>query len=335
MRAPVFSAHGAVEARPLLLLCLEDADGVRGYGEAAPLEAYDGVSIEAVRSALEDCVPVLASADGADDARLLPDCARRAVLPQALAAVDLALWDLAGRRAGEPVWQLLGAPAAPQVEVNATIAAADRAGAAAEAGALRAAGFTCLKAKVALGDDPGRLAAIRAAAGPEMAIRVDANGGWSVEEALAALRVLAPAGIELCEEPASGLEAIRRVAARSPVPVAIDESAAAPGALEARACAAICLKIGRCGGITGVIEAARRARSVGYEIYLASTHDGPLGIAAALHAAAAIQPDRPSGLATLSLFDAPAPFEPRAGVMRPSPGAGLGDDVVDWYETWG
>jgi L-alanine-DL-glutamate epimerase-like enolase superfamily enzyme len=112
-----------------------------------------------------------------------------AALPQALAVIDLALWDLAGRRAGEPVWKLLGAPDASPVEVNATVGAVDGVGAAREAGA-RATGFGCIKVKVkvGVGDDAGRLAAVRAAIGPELSIRIDVNGVWSVDEALASLR---------------------------------------------------------------------------------------------------------------------------------------------------
>ena len=177
---------------------------------------------------------MLASSDGLDREELLAECRRIAALPQAVAAIDLALWDLAGRRAGSPVWRLLGA-AAGEVEVNATIGSSDRAGAATEAAAARAAGFRCLKAKVAIGDDAGRLAAIRAAAGPDMEIRIDANGAWSVDEALASLRVLEPVGIELCEEPVAGLDAIARVSASTLVPIAIDETAGAPGALDRRA----------------------------------------------------------------------------------------------------
>ena len=68
-----------------------------------------------------------------------------------------------------------------------------------------------MKVKVALGDDAGRLAAVRAAAGPDVEIRLDANGAWSVAEALASLRALEPVGIELCEEPVSGLEEVAEV----------------------------------------------------------------------------------------------------------------------------
>ena len=95
----------------------------------------------------------------------------------------------------------------------------------------------------------------------------------------------------------------------------------------------MCLKISRCGGLYGLLETARRARAVGYEVFLASTLDGPLGIAAALHAAVLLAPRHASGLATLSTFAAredPLPAGRRAGSPLPS-GPGLGDGLLDWY----
>jgi L-Ala-D/L-Glu epimerase len=333
LRGPFSAAYGEVAERPLILFALEGEDGITGFGEAAPLEAYDGVSIDHVRAALEDCSALLAGSEGTPRDELLAACREVAVLPQAIAAIDLALWDLEGRRAGSPVWRLLGAGEPGPVEVNATIGATDRAGAAREAAEARATGFGCVKVKVGVGDDAARLAAVRAVGGPELAIRIDANGTWSAEEAIAALAVLTPVGIELCEEPASGIEAIARVAAASDVAIAIDETAAVPGALDERCCDAVCLKIARCGGITGVLEQGARARAAGYDVYLASTFDGPLGVAAALHAAAVLAPRRACGLATLGLFEGRGEdlLAPRDGRMAVPGGAGLGEGLAEWY----
>ena len=333
MRAPAAASHGSVEFRPLILASLTGQDGVTGYGEAAPLESYDGVGIEDVLAALKDCRHVLrAAAPETPRAALLAACARAAVLPQAIAAVDLALWDLEGRRAGKPVWRLLGSGGPTSIAVNATVAVADRSSAAAAVAEARENGFHCVKVKVGIGDDAGRLAAVRAFAGPAMAIRIDANGAWSVEEAVATLRSLAPVGIECCEEPASGVEAVAEVAAQVPMPVALDESVRQPGALSTRVCDAVCLKISGCAGISGVIETAGQARAVGYEVYLSSPYDGPLGIAAALHAAAALTPDRTCGLATLGMFEGrPELLRPVAGRIPVPVGPGLGEGLVEWY----
>lgn len=332
MRAPFFSATGSIDERELLLLRLEDSAGRVGFGEAAPLPAYHGVTVDDVREALDGCRSTLVRAARLAREELLAECTRLAVLPPAVAAIDMALWDLEGRRTDQPVWRLLGALAAPPVEVNYTVAAADRAGAAAQASHARAAGFHTVKAKVGIGDDAGRLAAVRAVLGPDVAIRIDANGAWSIAEAGATLRALAPIGIELCEEPVRGLAQTRELAAATNVPLALDETAAAIGALDERVCDAVCLKIASSGGITGLVDAARRARAVGYDVYLASTLDGPLGIAAALHAAAVIRPRRACGLATLALFaDREDPLPPRGGRIDAPTGAGLGDGLVSWY----
>lgn len=334
MRSAMEAAWGSTSERALLLVTLTDSDGRQGFGEAAPLPGYDGVSVQDAAQALEDCRAVVEAGDGTERDALLARCAQRTVVTQALSAIDLALWDLEGRRHGAPVWRLLGAPGSGPVAVNYTITAGDRAGAASEAGAARAQGYRCVKLKVGTGDDAGRLAAVRAAAGPAMAIRLDANGAWDLEQAAATLRVLAPAGLECCEEPVHGLDAIEALHAATLVPLAIDETAAEPGALERRRCTAVCLKLGRCGGISGLIAAARRARAVGYEVYLASTLDGPLGIAAALHAAVVIEPDRPCGLATLGLFE-PSPAMPvvAGGLASCPPGPGLGGGMIDWYRA--
>ncbi len=334
LRAPFVAGHGTVTDRELILVAVGTADGTVGYGEAAPLPSYDGVSIDDVLAALDACRPVLADyRDAAPIADVLARCGEVTVLPQALAAIDLALWDLAGRRTREPVWRLLGAGSPAPVAVNHTIAAADRSGAAEEAAQARVDGYGTVKVKVAIGDDAGRLAAVRAFAGPHMAIRIDANGAWSAAEALATLEALEPVGIELCEEPVAGLDAIRMLRPITDIPLALDESAEDPEALTGPPAAdLICLKMARCGGISGTIQTAERARAAGYGVYLASTLDGPLGIAAALHAATVIRPERACGLATLRLFaDRPDPLPPLRGVMSAPTTPGLGEELVSWY----
>jgi L-alanine-DL-glutamate epimerase-like enolase superfamily enzyme len=303
LRAPLATAHGTTDVRRLVQVRLTDDEGLTGYGEAAPLESYDGVSVEQVLGALEAWAP----------GDPLPG------LPQAAAAIDLAQWDLRGRRAGVPVWRLLGGSRPPVVRCNATIGAEAPAAAAAQASKARAAGFTCVKVKVGTHDDVARVAAVREAA-PDIQIRLDANGAWTAREAIEALGELAPLGIECCEEPVHGAESLARVADAVEVAIAADETRE----LDRRVCTAACLKITASGGITGVCRDAERARAAGYEVYLASTLDGPLGIAAALHAAALVKPDRACGLATLERFAAPDPLPPVDGAIGAPSAPGLG-----------
>ena len=65
----------------------------------------------------------------------------------------------------------------------------------------------------------------------------------------------------------------------------------------------MCLKVSRCGGISALLAQAALVRASGADVYVASTYDGPLGIAAAVHCAAALRPTAASGLGTLELFE--------------------------------
>jgi L-alanine-DL-glutamate epimerase-like enolase superfamily enzyme len=338
LRVPFTAAHGTVTDRPLVLVTLRATDGLTGHGEAAPLVSYDGVSVPDVLVALDACRPVLASYPGhAPVADVVARCAEVTTVAPALAAIDLALWDLAGKRARQPIWRLLGgvAPAGrPLVEVNRTISALDRSGAAQEAAEARVAGFRAVKLKVGIGDDAGRVAAVRAFGGPRLAIRIDANGVWDVDEAAAMLQALEPSRIELCEEPVHGLEAFAQLRSETAISLALDESADQPGALDERHGDLVCLKISRCGGIAGTLAAADRARAAGYEVYLASTLDGPLGIAAALHCAVVIGPRHACGLATLGLFaSGEQTLTPRGGTIAVPDEPGLGDGLERWYNA--
>jgi L-alanine-DL-glutamate epimerase-like enolase superfamily enzyme len=332
LSAPLRASYGPVHDRELLLLELTDAEGRVGRGEAAPLPAYDGVSVAHVERALQAYRAVLEDPGERRGPQLMDACRAIDDLPQALAAVDLALWDLAGQREGKPVAALLSDRPLDEVPVNATIGAADRATAAMAAGEAVAQGYRCLKLKVGLGDDAGRVAAVRAAAGPHVALRLDANGAWGVEEAVRMIQALAPAGLELVEEPTHGLRSVRAVRERVAVRVAIDETAGEAGALGAGVADAVCLKLSRCGGIGALLAAATLVRASGAEPYVASTFDGPIGIAAGVHAAAALAGHGPMpacGLATLSLFSERLDMLPvcdGAIAVPTGPGLGVGAD---------
>ncbi|MDX6668768.1 MAG: L-Ala-D/L-Glu epimerase [Solirubrobacteraceae bacterium] len=320
-RRPLVTSYGTLERRELLLLRLE-MGGTRGVGEAAPLPAYDGVSLDEVRQAL---APALADLQAYTEGS-----AARVAQPQAAAALEVALQDHAARSTNVPIASLLADAPTATIPVNATIAATDPAEAAREAADATAASFSCVKLKVGLAGDIDRVTAVRDAVGPDVAIRVDANGAWTVEEALAALEGLGAAGLELCEEPVRGVQAHADLRERlnGAVRIAMDESAADPAAWGSGATDAMCLKVAACGGISRLLDAANEARAAGSDVYVASTYDGPVGIAAGLHAAAALGVTLPCGLVTLPLFedlDDPFPAGDGAIALPRAPGLGLPD----------
>jgi o-succinylbenzoate synthase len=311
-REPFVTSTGVVAARDLLLLRLEDDDGATGWGEAAPFEAYDGVSIEAVAEALAG------SPEGGP--------------PQARAAREMARLDLAARRAGRAV----GEPGADAIAVNRTLAAGPPDEVARHAAEGLRAGFACFKVKVGLPDDAERVAAVRAAIGSWPALRVDANGAWSADEAVAAVEALRVHDLELVEQPCRTLDELAAVRRAVDVPVAADEPIASAAdvraAAEAEACDVVNVKLAPSGGFEAARATIAAAREHGLEPFLSSTLDGPWGIAAALQLAASERLSLACGLATLELFEARiarALPPPRAGLLAVPQGPGLGVSVDD------
>lgn len=312
-REPYVTANGTVQARELLLLRIEDDDGAVGVGEAAPFEPYDGTPLAAVSAAL------LGGADGPAP-------------PQARAAEEMAALDLAARRDGRPLCE----PGAEAIAVNHTISAGPPEEAVARAKEGLRKGFSCFKLKVGLPDDAERVAAVREALGPWPALRLDANGAWGVAEAVERIEALATHDLQLVEQPCATIEELAEVRRRVAVPIAADEPIRTAddvrAAAAAKACDVVCLKLATCGGVTRTREAIRAARDEGLEPILSSTLDGPWGIAAALHVAAAERLTLACGLATLDLFAARvarAVRRPMTGVLEVPLGPGLGVEVDD------
>jgi L-Ala-D/L-Glu epimerase / N-acetyl-D-glutamate racemase len=312
LREPFVTSSGVVSARELLLLRLEARDGTVGYGEAAPFEPSDGVPLERAAAALT----------GGGGRRP----------PQARAAEEIARLDLHARQEERP----LAEPRKDALAVNMTLAAGPPEEVAERARAGLRDGYACFKLKVGLPDDAERVAAVRAAIGPWPALRVDANGAWSVDEAVRAIRSMEKHDLEFVEQPCGTLRELAEVRQRVSTAVAADESVGSlrelRRALELEACDVVNVKVAGAGGFRPARELLREAREHGLDAFLSSTLDGPWGIAAALQLAAAEELTLACGLATLELFDSPlarALPPPRAGTLSVPGGPGLGVDVEE------
>jgi o-succinylbenzoate synthase len=312
LKEPFVTSNGVVSARELLLLCLEARDGTVGYGEAAPFEPYDGVPLERAAAALT----------GGGGRRP----------PQARAAEEIARLDLHARQEERP----LAEPHKDALPVNMTLAGGPPEEVAERARAGLRAGYACFKLKVGLPDDLDRVAAVREAVGPWPALRVDANGAWSVDEAVRAIRSIEEHDLELVEQPCRSLRELAEVRQRVSTPIAADESVGSlrelRRAVELEACDLVNVKLAGTGGFKPARELLREARAHGLDAFLSSTLDGPWSIAAALQLAASEELTLACGLATLDLFDAAiadALPPPRAGTLKVPTGPGLGVSIEE------
>ncbi|MET0972560.1 MAG: enolase C-terminal domain-like protein [Thermoleophilaceae bacterium] len=310
LKRPFVTAGGVVTARELVLLRVQASDGNVGFGEAAPFEPYDGVP-------LERAVAALTGAGGRRPA-------------QARAAEEIARLDLRGRQDERP----LAEPVKESLPVNMTLAAGPPDEIAARAREGVRDGYACFKLKVGLPDDADRVAAVREAVGPWPALRVDANGAWSVNEAVHAIRAIEDHDIEFVEQPCRSLRELAEVRQRVSTPIAADESVTSMRelrrALDLEACDVVNVKLAGAGGFNAARELLREARAHGLDAFLSSTLDGPWGIAAALQLAASEGLSLACGLATLELFDARiarALPPPRRGTLAVPTGPGLGVQV--------
>ena len=307
LKDPFVTANGVVAERELLLLRLEAGDGALGFGEAAPFEPYDGVP-------LERAIAALTGGGG-----------RRP--PQARAAEEIARLDLLARQEGRP----LAEPARDALPVNMTLPAGPPAEVAERARRGLRDGYACFKLKVGLPDDAERVAAVREAVGPWPALRVDANGAWSVEDAVRAIREIERHDLEFVEQPCRSLRELAEVRQRVSTPIAADESISTMRelrrAIELDACDVVNIKLAGTGGFKPSRELLREARAHGLDAFLSSTLDGPWGIAAALQLAAAEEISLACGLATLDLFTgdlARALPQAQRGTLKVPQGPGLG-----------
>ncbi|MDO9495066.1 MAG: o-succinylbenzoate synthase [Nocardioides sp.] len=202
------------------------------------------------------------------------------------------------------------APLRDSVPVNVTVPAVgpEQAHAIVSAGGCRTAKVKVAEPGQTLADDQARLEAVRDAIGPTGAVRIDANGGWSVDDAVAAIAVLdrAAGGLEYVEQPAASVEDLAAVRRRVAVPIAADESirrAADPYRVRDLEAADIAvLKVQPLGGVRACL---RIAEDIGLPVVVSSALETSVGIAAGVALAAAL-PELPyaCGLATVQLFTA-------------------------------
>ncbi len=313
IRIPLDTAHGVTRHRSGLLLRLETRDGLRGHGEALPLPGF-GVETEArAREALLAGARALLGRDPRPLRDALDAAARNTRrAPCARAALDTALHDLVAQARGVRVSALLGGACRSRVAVGALLAAKTprEVGRAAREAVER--GYRTLKLKVGattVDRDVARASGLREAVGDEVALRLDANGGWDERTALEALARLAPLAPEYVEQPvpADELDALARVRNGSPVPIAADESVTTGGGaravLERGAADVIVVKPAALGGLRAAREVAEAARAAGVEVVVTGFLDSAVGDTAALHLAAALGAPHAAGLGTAELFE--------------------------------
>ena len=340
---PVRTARGDFAERETVLLELRDADGLPGFGEAAPWPGFGTESAEEAGALLLAAERLLCGPELQPGSWTTELDAHLGGAPAARAAVQSALWDLAARRAGRPLADQFASVAGTMcgevlrhVPTSALLVAREPGPLREEAARARDSGHRAAKIKLgaaSLHDDVARARAAREGLGPAIRLRGDANGAWSLREARRALEALAEFTFDYVEQPiaADDFDGFVELHARAPVRLAADESVATEtGALRllsAGAADVVVLKPATLGGPARALEIAAWARQAGVEVVFSHTFESAVGARHALHCAAAWgDPSAVHGLCTEGLFvsDVAASVTCPGGLAEISDAPGLG-----------
>jgi L-alanine-DL-glutamate epimerase-like enolase superfamily enzyme len=279
---PFAIARGGASTHRVVWVRLADADGLEGWGEAAPSRYY-GESPDTVVAALSVIEPVLPggpfeleNADAAMTRVLRGDASARV-------AISAALHDLAGKRLAVPLWKLWGLDPARAPRSSFTIGL--DAPAVVQQKVREAAAYPILKIKVGTPEDEAILRAVREVT--DKPLRVDANAGWSAKQALARLPLLEEMAVELLEQPvpADDLEGLAAVHRASRLPIVADEACRTAADIPrlAGAVDGVNIKLAKCGSLREALRMIAVARAHRLSVMVGCMIESSLGITAAAH----------------------------------------------------
>jgi L-alanine-DL-glutamate epimerase-like enolase superfamily enzyme len=291
------TAHGDHHTSDYVIVRVQTDSGLVGLGEATVSALWSGETSKSTVAALNDLIgPALVGKDPTriTEARKLMDFLIK-LNPFTKSSVEMALWDIAGKALGVPVYQLLGGKLRDTIPTKMMIGAFDLPRVRMLAEQFLGWGVRCLKVKVGLdlAGDVARVKTVREVAGPDVAITVDANCGWNVTTARIALAQLRQFNLLLAEQPIAPGDTEAMASLRTiGIPIMADESvftlADAWNVLRAHAADIVSVYPGKNGGIAASVEIAHVAQAAGIPCHVGSNLELGVGSAAMLHLACAV-----------------------------------------------
>ena len=291
---PTSGLKSALGVKPTLqygVVVVSTDDEVEGFGEISMI--WDGNGFLQCHFVNEIFRPALLGEDPTAINRCLRMLDTRIERGwPARAAVEMALFDIAGKVLNTPVYNLLGGRARESIVLSHSIAIDLPADMARVAARYVEDGFSCVKVKVGLDpdDDVRAVAEIREAIGPETVLRVDANMGWrTAKDAIRAIRRMEPYNLHSVEQPIppGDLAALRLIRESVDVPIMVDESVWGPRdafeVLSAGAADMINVYVAESGGLTNASLIFRMAEAVGVPCLIGAMPELGIGTAAAVH----------------------------------------------------
>ncbi|WP_224386386.1 mandelate racemase/muconate lactonizing enzyme family protein [Pseudonocardia sp. ICBG1293] len=340
-RKPLRFASGEVHTADHVLVRVHAEDGVVGVAEAPPRPYTYGETQASIRAVVDTVfAPEIVGLSVFERERIHAVLDRTIGNPTAKAAIDMAVWDVIGRRLGVGVSELLGGWT-DRMRVSHMVGFAPDEVMVAEARRMRDEhGVTTFKVKVGrrpVALDTGACRALREALGPDVELYVDGNRGWTAAEAARALDEMADLGLTLSEElmPADQVLGRRWLTARTTVPTVADESATRPGEVTRElldgAATMISIKTART-GFTGSQRVLHLCEGLGSEVVMGNQIDGQLGTVCsvafgAAHRHTSARAGELSNFLDMTDDLLTAPLRITGGELRVPTGPGLGIEI--------
>ncbi len=296
MHKPFTIATMSTSVSPNMLVRIRtDEPDLYGWGEASPLHSITGETQAICISAAREIAPLMIGKNPLEIASLSLQMDR--FLPRnttTKSAFDIALYDIAAKAAGLPLYRFLGGSNVP-METDMTIGIGDPSAAGAEALSLLEMGFRTIKVKLGTTgkEDYARLHNIRQAVGPDIQLRIDANQAWDRSAAILALRAFEQFDIQFCEQPlrAFDVAGLAEVGRTTSIPIMADEALFSP-ADAIRLCAENAapyfnIKLAKSGGIHPALQISAIAQATNRPCMVGCMLESRLGLTASAHLAAA------------------------------------------------
>jgi len=296
LKDPFIISYSSFDNMPSIIVKMETDEGIVGYGEGVADEYVTGETWESAFHIIKHTLGPALLGKNPMEIEKIHDMMDTLIYgaPTAKAAIDIACFDIMGKKLGQPVYQLIGGRYHDEFPITHVLSIGEPHKMAEEAARMVELGYRSFKMKVGtkVSDDVMRIKAVRAEVGEEIAIRVDVNQGWkNSSTSITAIKQLADCGIDWVEQPviADDIDGMVEVKSKTTIPMMIDEGLKGTREMreiiQKRAADKVNIKLMKCGGIYPAVKLAHQAELGGIECQVGSMVESSVGSAAGFHVA--------------------------------------------------
>lgn len=292
LKDPFVISLGPIYNASNVLVIIHTDEGPTGFGECSPFMSINGESMDTCFVVGQYFAKLFKGRNALTIAERVADMDGLIYGNSSIkSAFDMALYDIAAQHAGIPLYQYLGGDKSKTIITDYTVSIGTPEKMAEDALKIKNEGYPAIKIKLGKHGpaDVERIRAIRRVVGNDIPLRIDANQGWSVEEAIETLQALANYNIQHCEEPIPRWDFMQlpHVRKASPIPIMADESCGdhhdAGRLLYIGACDMFNIKLGKSGGINKALKMVRLAEAANMHLQVGAFMESRLAMTAFAH----------------------------------------------------